>query len=190
MPRLVPHDQLMAAGALLSLRWSTVGLAAPAAAGLVIATAGVGTAYLVDLATFLVSIALLARLRPLRPARAEQAPALGELAEGAAYVARRPDLVGTYLVDLMATAFALPTALFPFLAEELDARWALGLLHSASAAGALAAAATSGAPGSGRSCSAWRSPAPRTGWATPSGPPSGTARSRTGCVVARPGRSC
>ncbi|CAN3978589.1 MFS transporter [Kitasatospora purpeofusca] len=147
VPRLVPHDQLMAAGALLSLRWSTVGLAAPAAAGVVIATAGVGTAYLVDLATFLVSIALLARLRPLRPLRpalAEQAPALGELAEGAAYVARRPDLVGTYLVDLMATAFALPTALFPFLAEELDARWALGLLYSASAAGALAAAATSG----------------------------------------------
>ncbi|WP_327673459.1 MFS transporter [Kitasatospora sp. NBC_00458] len=144
VPRLVPHDQLVAAGALLSLRWSVVGLAAPAAAGVVIATAGVGTAYLIDLATFLVSIALLTRIRPVRPAREARSPLPGDLAEGARYVARRPDLVGTYLVDLAATAFALPTALFPFLADELDARWALGLLYSASAAGTLVAAATSG----------------------------------------------
>ncbi|MFF8774384.1 MFS transporter [Kitasatospora sp. NPDC015120] len=144
VPRLVPHDQLLAAGALLSLRWTVVGPAAPAAAGLVIATAGVRAAYLLDLATFLISIALLARLRPQRPARAETAPTRREVAEGARYVARRPDLVGTCLADLAATVFALPTALFPFLADELDARWALGLLYSASAAGGLLAAATSG----------------------------------------------
>ncbi|MFB7619040.1 MFS transporter [Kitasatospora sp. NPDC056181] len=144
IPRLVPHDQLVAAGALLSLRWSIAGLAAPAAAGVVIATAGVPCAYLIDLATFLVSIALLARVRPVPSERDAEAPQLREFAEGLRYAGRRPDLVGTYLVDLAATVFALPTALFPFLAQELDALWALGLLYSASAAGALLAAATSG----------------------------------------------
>ncbi|MEV7782551.1 MFS transporter [Kitasatospora sp. NPDC088351] len=144
IPRLVPHDQLVAAGALLSLRWSIAGLAAPAAAGVVIATAGVPVAYLIDLVTFLASIALLARVRPIPSARDAEAPRLKEFAEGARYAARRPDLMGTYLVDLAATVFALPTALFPFLAQELDALWALGLLYSAAAAGSLLAAATSG----------------------------------------------
>ncbi|MER7755885.1 MFS transporter [Kitasatospora sp. NPDC097643] len=144
IPRLVPHEQLVAAGALLSLRWSLAGLAGPAAAGLLIAWAGVPAAYLVDLGTFLLSLALLARVRPVPSERDAEAPVLREFVEGARYAARRPDLLGTYLADLAATVFALPTALFPFLAQELDALWALGLLYSAAAAGSLLAAATGG----------------------------------------------
>ncbi|MFJ9696952.1 MFS transporter [Kitasatospora sp. NPDC101183] len=144
IPRLVPHEQLVAAGALLSLRGSIATVAAPAAAGLLIAGAGVPAAFLVDLATFLVSIALLARVRPVPSERDAESPQLGEFVEGARYAARRPDLVGTYLADLAATVFALPTALFPFLAQELDAVWALGLLYSSAAVGSLLAAATGG----------------------------------------------
>ncbi|MFD4658834.1 MFS transporter [Kitasatospora sp. NPDC058444] len=144
VPRLVPQDQLVAAGALLSLRWSIGGVAAPAAAGLLIATAGVPAAYLVDLGTFLLSIALLARVRPVPPERDAEAPQLAEFLDGARYAARRPDLIGTYLADLAAAVFALPTALFPFLAADLDATWALGLLYSAGAVGSLIAAATGG----------------------------------------------
>ncbi|MFE6052705.1 MFS transporter [Kitasatospora sp. NPDC056446] len=144
IPRLVPHDQLVAAGALLSLRWSIGGVVAPAAAGLLIATAGAPAAYLVDVGTFLASIVFLARMRPVPSARDAERPQLGEFVEGARYVARRPDLIGTYLADLAATVFALPTALFPFLAEDLEAAWALGLLYSAGAAGSLIAAATGG----------------------------------------------
>ncbi|MEV7357838.1 MFS transporter [Kitasatospora sp. NPDC091276] len=144
IPRLVPPDQLVAAGNLLSLRWSIAGLAGPATAGLLIATAGVPAAYLVDLGTFLVSIALLARVRPVPSQRDAEAPRLREFVDGARYAARRPDLLGTYLADLAATVCALPTALFPFLAQELDAVWALGLLYSAAAAGGLLAAATGG----------------------------------------------
>ncbi|WP_245231836.1 MFS transporter, partial [Streptomyces novaecaesareae] len=144
IPRLVPHDQLVAAGALLSLRWSIGGVVGPAAAGLLIATAGVPAAYLVDLGSFLLSIALLARVRPVPSERDAEKPRLSEFTDGARYAARRPDLIGTYLADLAATVFALPTALFPFLAEDLDATWALGLLYSASAVGSLTAAATGG----------------------------------------------
>ncbi|MFD8783975.1 MFS transporter [Kitasatospora sp. NPDC059599] len=144
VPRLVPHDQLVAAGALLSLRWSVGGVVGPAAAGLLIATAGVPAAFLVDLGTFLLSIALLARVRPVPSERDAEKPRLGAFVEGARYAARRPDLIGTYLADLAATVFALPTALFPFLAVELNATWALGLFYSAGAVGSLIAAATSG----------------------------------------------
>lgn len=144
IPRLVPDDQLVAAGALLSLRWSVGGVVAPAAAGVLVATAGVPAAYLADLATFLVSIALLLRVRPTPPAERSETTSPHDVAEGLRYIGGRPDLVGTYLVDLAATALALPTALFPFLATELHASWALGLLYSASGLGALVAAVTSG----------------------------------------------
>ncbi|MER6298263.1 MFS transporter [Kitasatospora sp. NPDC001539] len=144
VPRLVPHDQLVAAGVLLSLRWSIGGVAGPAAAGLLIATAGVPAAYLLDLATFLLSIALLAQVRPVPSERDAETPRLREFTDGVRYAARRPDLVGTYLADLAATVFALPTALFPFLAQKLDSLWALGPLYSATATGSLIAAATGG----------------------------------------------
>ncbi|MEU9040750.1 MULTISPECIES: MFS transporter [unclassified Kitasatospora] len=144
IPRLVPPDHLVAAGSLLSLRWSVGGVVGPAAAGLLIATAGAPAAYLVDLGTFLLSLALLARVRPVPSERDAVKPQLGEFVAGARYAARRPDLIGTYLADLAATVFALPTALFPFLAAELDATWALGLLYSAGAVGSLIAAATGG----------------------------------------------
>ncbi|MEV7773401.1 MFS transporter [Kitasatospora sp. NPDC086791] len=90
------------------------------------------------------AIALLARIRPVPSERDAERPRPGEFVEGARYAARRPDLIGSYLADLAATVFALPTALFPFLAEGLDATWALGLPYSAGAAGSLIAAATGG----------------------------------------------
>ena len=53
-------------------------------------------------------------------------------------------MLGTYAVDLSAMFFAMPTALFPFLADDLGAPWALGLLYSAGSVGSLAATLTSG----------------------------------------------
>ncbi|MGW4208471.1 MFS transporter [Lentzea sp. NPDC004789] len=139
IPRLVPRDQLVAAGGLLGLRWGVGGIFAPAAAGIVIAAAGVTTAFAFDLVTFAVSVALLARVRAVPTAADAEWP---RFVDGARYVAGRPDLVGTYLVDLAATVLALPTALFPFLAA--DRPWAVGFLYSASALGVLVAATTGG----------------------------------------------
>lgn len=139
IPRLVPRDQLVAAGGLLGLRWGVGGIFAPAAAGIVITTAGVTAAFAFDLVTFAVSVALLARVRAVPTAADAEWP---RFVDGARYVAGRPDLIGTYLVDLAATVLALPTALFPFLAA--DRPWAVGFLYSASALGVLVAATTGG----------------------------------------------
>jgi MFS family permease len=139
IPRLVPRDQLVAAGGLLGLRWGVGGIVAPAAAGIVIATAGVTTAFVFDLATFAVSVAVLACIRSVPTSKDAEWP---KFADGARYVAGRPDLIGTYLVDLAATVLALPAALFPFLVA--DKPWAVGFFYSASALGVLVAATTGG----------------------------------------------
>ncbi len=68
-----------------------------------------------------------------------------EIRDGVVYAARRPDLLGTYVVDLVAMFLAMPVVLFPALATEVLARPALlGLLYSAGTVGSLLATATSG----------------------------------------------
>lgn len=56
----------------------------------------------------------------------------------------KPVLLGTYAVDLAAMFFAFPNAILPFLADELDAVWALGLMYAAGAVGSLVLGLTSG----------------------------------------------
>jgi MFS family permease len=63
---------------------------------------------------------------------------------GIGYARRRPELIGSYVVDLAAMTFAYPNALFPFMAAELHAPWAVGLMFAAPSVGSLAASATSG----------------------------------------------
>jgi MFS family permease len=57
---------------------------------------------------------------------------------------RRQDLLGSYLVDLAAMIFAYPSALFPFMAADLHAPWAAGLMFAAPSAGALGVTVVSG----------------------------------------------
>jgi len=52
--------------------------------------------------------------------------------------------MGTYLVDIVAMFFGMPTALFPALAPHYGGAGALGLLYAAPSVGALLATATSG----------------------------------------------
>jgi MFS family permease len=144
VPRVVRHDRLPAASVLLGFKWNFGAIAGPALGGLIATSAGVAAAYAVDFATFLVSLLLLRRMRAAPP-REDAAPAsLSSILEGARYALRRPDLTGTYLVDIAAMIFAMATALFPFIADEFHAEESLGLLYSAGAVGALAASLTSG----------------------------------------------
>ncbi|GAA3373618.1 MFS transporter [Streptomyces racemochromogenes] len=144
MARIVPHDQLSAAAALNALRYQFGAIAGPALAGVVVAYAGYASAYAVTVAGFAVSVALCARLSPAPPAGGAERPSLRGIAEGARYAWSRPVLLGTYAVDLAAMFFAFPNTIFPFLADELDAVWALGLMYAAGAVGSLVLGLTSG----------------------------------------------
>jgi MFS family permease len=143
-PRLVAHEHLPAATALNSLRWDVGGVAGPAVAGVIVAYAGLAPAYAADLATFVVSVALMAGIAA-QPASHEAAkPSLRAIAEGARYAWGRKELLGTYVVDLAAMCLAMPLAVLPFLADELDARWSLGLMYAALPLGSLLVSLTSG----------------------------------------------
>ncbi|MER5638514.1 MFS transporter [Kitasatospora sp. NPDC002227] len=143
-PRIVPHDQLTAAFSLLSLYRNAASVAGPALAGVIVATAGVQTAYALDVATFAVSLLLLARMRAVPPATGAERPTLKSIAVGVRYAWSRKDLLGTYAIDIVAMLFAYPVAIFPFLAADLHAGWALGLMYGASAFGGLLVSVTSG----------------------------------------------
>lgn len=144
MARIVPHDQLTAAAALNSLRWNVGAIAAPSLAGVVVAYAGHAPAYAVTVVSFAASVALCTRIAPAPPAHDAEKPSLRGLAEGARYAWSRPVLLGTYAIDMAAMFFAFPNTIFPFLAEELDAEWSLGLMYAAGAVGSLLLSLTSG----------------------------------------------
>jgi MFS family permease len=143
-PRIVAHDDLPAAASLNSLRWTVGGVAGPAVAGLVVAYAGLGWAYAADLATFAVSVAYVAGIAASPASHEAAKPSLRSIAEGARYAWSRKELLGTYAIDLAAMFLAMPLAVLPFLADDLDAEWSLGLMYAAVPFGALLVSLTGG----------------------------------------------
>lgn len=149
VPRVVPRDQLTAAAALLSLSSNASLIVGTTLGGLLAAWPGAQAVYVLDAVSFAVSLGFLGWLGPL-PAATGDAPGqdrgggLSRALSGLRYARGRPELIGSYLADLAAMTFAYPNALFPFLAAELHAPWAVGLMFAAPSAGALAASATSG----------------------------------------------
>jgi MFS family permease len=147
MPRLVDRDELPAASALQSFKGNVSMIAGPAAGGALVATVGLSATYAIDVATFLVSLlalALMAAMPPPSAAGPQSGHALGRVLEGLRYARSRPELIGTYVVDMVAVFFGMPTALFPAIADGLGGAGVLGLLYAAPAVGALGATITSG----------------------------------------------
>ncbi|MEU0205831.1 MFS transporter [Streptomyces canus] len=143
-PRIVAHDHLPAAASLNSFRWTVGGVAGLALAGVVVAYAGLGWAYGADLLTFAVSVVLVVRIAASPASHEAAKPSLKAIAEGARYAWGRKELLGTYAVDLAAMFLAMPLALLPFLADELDAEWSLGLMYASVPLGALLVSLVSG----------------------------------------------
>ncbi|MFH0520309.1 MFS transporter [Streptomyces sp. M41] len=143
-PRIVAHQHLPAAASLNALRWQAGAVAGPALAGVVVAYAGLGWAYGADLVTFVASVALALGIASSPASHVAAKPSLKAIAEGARYAWSRKELLGTYIIDIAAMLFAMPLAVLPFLADELDAPWALGLMYAAMPAGAMLVSLTSG----------------------------------------------
>jgi hypothetical protein len=141
-------DRLRAA---LSVNYGLYQMAAvvgPALGGLVIAAAGVGTAYAADAFGFVVMLGVTAALPKLRPAAtdAEHPPILQSIGEGLRFVRRNSALMGSFAIDLVAMTFGMPRALFAVLALTVYDAGAsgTGLLYASVSAGATIAALTTG----------------------------------------------
>lgn len=144
IPRLAPAEKMPAVAALSSLRWQVAEIGGPTIAGLLIAGAGMGWVYAVDLATFVVSLGCLAMIRAVPPPEAADRPSLRSVVDGLRYARSRPELLGTYLIDINAMFFAFPIALYPFLADRYGGPAVLGLFYAALSAGSMVVTLTSG----------------------------------------------
>ena len=144
LPRLVSHEDLPSASNLLTLRWQFGIIVGPTLGGIIFSTFSITAGYGFDIATYLLSLIFLARVRNIPPSSEEEKPSLAALLEGVRYAFSRQDLLATYIIDLAAMFFAMPNALFPFWADLLHAPWALGLFYSAGIVGAVFITLTSG----------------------------------------------
>ncbi len=144
-PQLVAREEIAAASALGSGLWSMASLVGPALAGLAIAAVGFAGAYAADAATFVVAVATIAAIRAPAAASERSAPSVRSTLAAVRYASARPELIGTYLVDINAMFFGMPLATFPALAHHFGGGDSLvGVLYSAPAAGAVLAALSSG----------------------------------------------
>ena len=144
LPRLVDHADLPAASALMSLRWQLGVIVGPTIGGIIISTFSIPVGYAADVFTFIISLIFLSRVRSIPASKEAEKPSLAGLIEGIKYAFSRQDLLGTYLVDLAAMFFAMPTALIPFWADQLGTPWALGLMYAAGTVGSVVVTLTSG----------------------------------------------
>jgi MFS family permease len=155
VPDIVHDDLLTQANAIEQFaRPAAHGLAGPAIGGLLIATAGSGVAFLLDAATFLVSMACLLRVRPPPVAVASDVAVLEDVKEGFRYVRANPWLWATLLAATFAyLLFTGPVdVLLPYLVKnELNAGpGALGLILAVGGIGAIGAALAVGTLGTPR----------------------------------------
>lgn len=147
-PRLVDSGDIPSASALNSFRMQVSSLGGPAIAGLLITAfgtgPGLGWVYGIDLATFAIGLGCLALMKAVPPPEAADRPSLRAVVDGLRYAKKRPELMGTYLVDINAMFFGMPQALFPFFAQKLGGPAVLGLLYAAPSLGSMLATVTSG----------------------------------------------
>jgi MFS family permease len=155
VPDLVPHDRLLEANALNQVsRPLMLRFLGPALGGLLIASAGVGWAFVADAATFAVSIAaLLAIGRGVAPALARRihSSVLGDVREGFAYARSQPWLLGTSLGSSLAMFFFYGPVyvLLPFVVKHVlhGSAGDLGLVFAAGGTGAILVSLTLGGRG-------------------------------------------
>jgi MFS family permease len=146
IPRLVPRERLPAAIALGQLNFQIASVVGPTVAGILIATVGLPGAYLVDVASFAASLGALAAISPIPPLVGAARPGLTAIREGLRFAIQRRVILATYVIDLDAMIFGMPTSLFPVLALDVfhAGPQGLGLLAAAPSVGALLGALLSG----------------------------------------------
>jgi MFS family permease len=141
--RLVDPDEMPAMASLAAFRGSVGMIAGPALGGALIASTGLASTYLFDVATYVFSFFAIRTIRAAMPADSDASVSLRGVLEGFRYAKSRQELIGTYVVDFVAMVFGMPLALFPAIAAARGGPRVLGLLVAAPAGGALIASLTS-----------------------------------------------
>ncbi len=146
---LIPKEQLSRTNGLRSLAANGSSVLAPLIAGALLAWVGIQMVLVIDLATFLISMSILAFVHIPRPqqsaeGRASRGRFLSEMRIGFAYINRHPGLRGLMLmmfaINMLAslTYFSILPAMI--LARSGQNEWALGMVQSVLGAGGVVGA--------------------------------------------------
>jgi len=119
LPSLVPREIFPSAVVVSATARNLGFVSGPMAMGLIVDRAGLPAAYAAAAGCFVLSVLLLARLRPARVAPARSPISLGAIREGIAFVRSRPVILGSMTLDMFAMIFASSTALLPIFAREI-----------------------------------------------------------------------
>ena len=144
IPRLVERDELKAASAIQFSLHNLAAISGPAFGGVLIAAAGLGVTYGVDVVSFVLSLLVLTVMRTPPPPADAEPPSVRTIVHGVRYAVSRQELIGTYLVDMNAMFFGMPMALFPAIAKGYGGAEVLGLLYAAPSVGPILVTLTSG----------------------------------------------
>jgi len=139
LPMLVSDDDVTAAVTLQTTTMALSMVVGPALGGVLIARLGLTPVYLIDVATYAVSLTVVLLLPHLVPSGGGTPMGLRSMTEGFRHLKGERLLSATYLIDLNAMIFGMPRAVFPALAVHLYGGGAgvVGLLYAAPGAGAL-----------------------------------------------------
>ncbi len=119
----------------------------PAVAGVIISQVGLTLAYSIDVCTFVAMFLAAAAMHAQRPeSTTEHEPVLKAIRAGLGFAWSKGELMGSFVIDILAMTFGMPRALFPALALTVyhAGPSGLGLLYAALSAGAVVAAFTTG----------------------------------------------
>jgi MFS family permease len=141
--KLVRHEHQKAASQLANLRYMIPSIAGPAVGGLAAVTVGPWSVYAANLTTFTLSLFLLRSLEKTPVEKSGVESQREAVSAGISYARSRPDIVGTYVVDLLAMFLAFPIVMLPFVAERFHYRFTLSLLYCAIPVGAVLGTMTS-----------------------------------------------
>lgn len=141
--KLFTAEMMPSVSALNSLRFQFGAIIAPAIAGVIVAKLGSSIAYGIDLITFFASLVAVFMISAVPAPEHADRPSLRSIVEGCRYALSRQELLGTYLIDIIAMFFAMPQALYPALAAVYGEEY-LGLFPASLTLGMLVGSLTSG----------------------------------------------
>jgi MFS family permease len=146
VPGLVGRKLLPSAMALNQTLGNVAKAVFPALGGLLIATVGLAFSYGIEIVAFIAAALMIRRIPDQPPVGGGRKFELSSIVEGFRFLKGRRLLQATFLIDLNAMVFGMPTALFPAMGTSVFGgnAFTVGLLFAAPGAGALLAALTSG----------------------------------------------
>ncbi len=136
---IVEKADFKAVSSLFSLCYGITSIGGPAIVGLMIGHLGFFTVFFVNVSIFILAISIIVSIKISHKVerKAEELGAIASIKQGVKYALTREELLGSYVVDIVAMIFGMPNALFPAIAQNLGGGSVIGFLYAAPSVGGL-----------------------------------------------------